>query len=313
MSVYSYDSFDKFLVGKEVEFYRNHDIKPFTTMGIGGIAKRVVLVNSRAQLTDVLVFCSGSFPFVLLGRGSNVIFSGESSAIPVIVNRSSEMKRVEGNLVKLDSGVLNTDFLTWAAANRVGGLDFMAGIPGTVGGAAAVNAGAFGKSISMVLEKADIFSPDSKVVKTVSADYFRFQYRNSVFKTGSDVILSLYLSFIDECSDSIREKVKGNIKYRSDNHPPFNFFTAGCFFKNPVIEGKKLSAGKLIENCGFKGQKRNRLEISPAHANFVINSGSASFADIAALEKEIIRTVKEEKGIPLEREVIYISPDGEKY
>jgi UDP-N-acetylmuramate dehydrogenase len=164
-----------------------------------------------------------------------------------------------------------------------------------------------------VLEKADIFLPGSGETKTVDKDYFRFQYRDSIFKYGSEVILEVYLSYTEEDSAEIREKVKEKLRYRNENHPPANVRTAGCFFKNPIIQDKKESAGQMIENAGFKGSTFRQLQISSRHANFIINKGGSSFADILDLEQQITRTVKEIKGILLEREVIYISPGGKKY
>jgi UDP-N-acetylmuramate dehydrogenase len=191
-------------------------------------------------------------------------------------------------------------------------MDFLAGIPGTVGGAAAVNAGAFGKSISNILERADIFTKEGQI-KTVDNDYFRFTYRNSVFKYGSEVILDVYLKYSDVDSDEIKKKVEANINYRKENHPCSSLRSAGCFFKNPIIKGKKISAGKLIEHAGFKGTSYDTLQVSPLHANFVINKGNAGFDHIKQLEADIAGKVFQEKGIKLEREVIYISPEGKKY
>lgn len=308
---------EQYLKKTKIEYYTDHEIKPYLTMGIGGKVQFIIVVNRLSQLKELLHFiAAGRYPFIVLGGGSNIVFPDAFIPLPVIINRTSEIvKYKEAHIVKISSGVFNKDFLTWAIENRVGGMDFLAGIPGAIGGSAAVNAGAFGQSISMMLAKAEIFSPETGEIKTVDKDYFHFQYRDSIFKYSSEVILEVYLSYTDEDSAEIREKVKAKLRYRNENHPPFNanVRTAGCFFKNPIIHDKKLSAGQIIESVGFKGCTYRQLEVSARHANFIINKGDSSFADIQDLEQQITRTVQEKKSITLEREVIYISPEGKKY
>jgi UDP-N-acetylmuramate dehydrogenase len=297
------------------EYFFNHDVGPYLTIGIGGKVKTLVVVRRISRLIDLLRFLhSYECPFIFLGGGSNVVFSDQFTSLPVIVNRTDGIIKLEDlRLVKVDSGVLNKDFISWAIENRTDGFDFLAGIPGTVGGAAAVNAGSFGLSISMVLEKADIFIPHTSEIRTVGSDYFQFSYRHSKFKFGDEVILAVYLRYTGAESDEIRKKVIEKIKYRKEKHPPLGVLTAGCFFKNPIIGDEKLSAGKLIEGAGFKGTVHDRLEVSGMHSNFVVNRGGSTFNDVCSLEEKIIRAVRDERGITLEREVIYISPEGKKY
>lgn len=306
---------EQYLQEKKVEYYPNREIKPYLTMGIGGKVQFVIIVNQMTELIELLRFIAGGgYPFVLLGGGSNVVFSDSFIPLPVIINRTTEIiKNQEAHIIKMNSGVLIKNFLTWAIENRVGGMDYLAGIPGTMGGAAAVNAGAFGQSISMMLKKAEIFNPGTGEIKTIDNDYFRFQYRDSIFKFGSEIILEIYLSYADEDSAEIREKVKTKLRYRSENHPSPDVHSAGCFFKNPIIHDKKISAGQLIENAGFKGWIYRQLEVSPHHANFIINKGGSSFEDIQGLEQRICTTIQKENDIILEREVIYISKEGKKY
>jgi UDP-N-acetylmuramate dehydrogenase len=309
------DALKQYLDEKKIEYYPGKEIGPYLTLGIGGKVKAVIIIQTLEDLKALLLFMNThGCPFVLLGGGSNVVFPDTFSPLPVIINRTSQMVKCEPEqMIKVDSGVLNKDLLTWAVSQRVGGLEFLAGIPGTVGGAAAVNAGSFGQSISTVLEKATVFAPGSGEIKTVDRDYFEFQYRNSIFKYGREVILEVFLTYADSDGHEIREKVKEKILYRKEMHPPQNLHTAGCFFKNPIIGDKKISAGQLLEKSGFKNTVYHRLEVSGAHANFIINRGGSTFKDIRSLERKIVETVRDKHGIHLEREVIYISPEGEKY
>lgn len=308
-----YENLRKFLEEKKIPYHANESIKPYVTMGIGGNVYLIILPSREVQLKALLEYLHlHKYKYILLGGGSNVIFPDDFSHLIVIINRTAGIHKEEENILKVNSGVLISNLMNWSIRNNIGGMDFLAGIPGTIGGAAAVNAGAFGKSISSLLEKAEIITPHNEI-KIVDNHYFDFSYRNSRFKYSDEVILNVFLRFTYVPGDHVKENVAANIKYRQQNHPCSGFRSAGCFFKNPVVKGKKISAGQLIEQSGFKGIKHKTLQVSDAHANFVINSAEASFADIRELETKIVEKVLKDKGIQLEREVIYVSPEGKKY
>jgi UDP-N-acetylmuramate dehydrogenase len=305
----------RFLEQEHIEYYLAHDIKSYLTMGIGGPVPLVVVIYRESHLKELLkrLYKLGN-RFVLLGGGSNIVFPdrAEDPRLTAIINRTSAVKKESGHILRVNSGIPNMDLMRWNIENGVGGMDFLAGIPGTIGGAVAVNAGAFGQSISSILQSAEIFDNNGRI-KQVDNDYFQFQYRNSKFKYGSEVIVNVFLQFTDEESPEIKKKVDEHIRYRKENHPCSSDRSAGCFFKNPVIDGKKTSAGRLIEESGIKGTSFKTLQVADAHSNFIVNRGGASFADVKELEDKIVQKVAREKGITLEREVIYISPEGDKY
>ncbi|MCK4762241.1 MAG: UDP-N-acetylmuramate dehydrogenase, partial [Candidatus Aminicenantes bacterium] len=303
----------EYLDNKKLEYNRDAEIRPYVTLRIGGPVRFIVVARSPVELEELLFFLheTGS-PFVLLGGGSNVLFSGNAPGLVVVVNKSGGISQLQGNILKAGSGLANNELLSWNSAHNAGGIEFLAGIPGTIGGAAAVNAGAFGNSIGAILQGADIFSAAGEI-KRVDRDYFCYSYRDSVFKYSNEVILSVYLKFEPAENAEIKSRIKANLKYRQENHPAFRVFTAGCFFKNPVVQGEKRSAGKLIENSGFRGSSFRDLLISAEHANFLINRGGANFADVEDFAGRICGRVLADSGIRLEREVIYISPDGKKY
>jgi UDP-N-acetylmuramate dehydrogenase len=307
------ENLKKFLEEEKIPYHTDKSIKPYVTMGIGGNVDLIVLPSREIHLKTLLKYLHlHKYKYILLGSGSNVIFPDSFSPLIVIINRTAGIVKEEDNIFRVNSGVLISDLMNWCIRNNIGGIDFLAGIPGTIGGAAAVNAGAFGKSISLLLEKAEIITPNNEI-KIVDNHYFDFSYRNSRFKYSDEVILNIFLKFTPVPGDQIKEKVAANIKYRQQNHPCTSNRSAGCFFKNPVIDGNKISAGQLIEQSGFKGIKYKTLQVSAEHANFVINSADASFADIQELETKIVKKVLKDKGIQLEREVIYISPEGRKW
>lgn len=301
-----------FLKKNKIKYFKNKDIKVYTTIKIGGKVSLIIIINRYSKLTElILKVKEQQYPFILLGGGSNVVFPDNNSKLVVIINRTSNITRLSGNLIKINSGLTIKSLLKWCIRNKIGDLEFLAGIPGTIGGATAVNAGAFGKSVSDNLEKAEILTEKGKI-KVVDKKYFRFEYRNSVFKYGKEVILNVFLKYINRNENEIKEKITSHIRHRKQNHPSYKCFTAGCFFKNPVKNNKRLSAGKIIEDSGLKGLHGNNLLMSERHSNFLINKGNASFRDLINFENRITQEILKNKGIKLEKEVIYITSDGEK-
>lgn len=302
-----------YLIDNKIRFLVDSAIGDFLTMRVGGKVGFIIFTDSNGELTDVLDLL---FPLkqkcVLIGGGSNIVFPDSGDELIVIINNSSEIKMEKQNTIRVNTGLKNTDFLEYCKKNNIAGFEFLAGIPGTLGGATAVNAGAFGKSISDNITGGDIFTDDGKF-EYKDKDFFNFEYRNSRFKYGKDIIINIYLKYEQGNKTSIKNSINEIVKLRTEKHPPYSSFTAGCFFKNPEVEGKKISAGKLIENCEMKGYETDEAMISDKHSNFIVNKGSAGFSDIEKLGRKIQEIVKKNKGISLEREVIFVSPDGEKY
>jgi UDP-N-acetylmuramate dehydrogenase len=302
-----------YLKKNKIKFFEHQTIKPYLTIKVGGKVRLVIIAeNSLILKALVCQYLVNRHRFVLLGGGSNVIFSDDFSDFVVIINRTSEIEELENKLVRVSSGLPNQQLLNWCQNHEISGMEFLAGIPGTIGGAAAVNAGAFGHSISEILEKAEIIDETGEI-KTVGRAYFQFRYRNSVFKTSNQIILNIILKGSRNNKSTIKKKITANIKYRQKNHPPYLKPTAGCFFKNPQINDQRISAGKLIERSGLKGINLDNISISDIHANFIINQGDARFEEILQLEKKITGDVFSQQGIRLKREVIFISPDGKKF
>lgn len=301
-----------FLKENKIKYFKNKEIKAYTTIKIGGKVSLIIIINTLSKLTElILKIKKQQYPFILLGGGSNVVFPDNNSKLVVIINRTSNITRLSRNLIKVNSGVTIKNLTKWCIGNKIGGLEFLAGIPGTIGGATAVNAGAFGKSVSDNLEKAEILTEKGEI-KIVDEKYFQFEYRSSVFKYGKEVILNVFLKYINQNENNIKEKITSHIKHRKETHPSYKCFTAGCFFKNPLKNNKRISAGKIIEDSGLKGLYSNNLLISDRHSNFLINKGNASFRDLINFENKITQEILKNKEIKLEREVIYITSDAKK-
>jgi UDP-N-acetylmuramate dehydrogenase len=296
----------------------NAVIGPLLYFKIGGKVSLLVICTSPLQLASCLQkIINEKLPCLVIGGGSNIAFNDGLTRAAVFVYQGSAKITTAARLLdcqtlQVDGCVKNQIFLSWCVAHNVGGLEFLSGIPGTVGGAAAVNAGAFGQAMADVLLGADIVD-DRGSIRTVAADYFAFSYRDSAFKLGNEVILSLRLKFSSADKTVISKKIKENLDYRLSHHPSYSTPSAGCFFKNPLLAGSKRSAGKIIEECGLKNLSIGGLTVAEAHANFLLNRGNATFTDLQRMEDEIKNSVVSRTGIVLEREVVYVSAAGKKY
>jgi UDP-N-acetylmuramate dehydrogenase len=304
---------------QQIAFSENASIAPYLYFKIGGTVSLLVNCASSAQLAAVVNrIIGGKFPYLVIGGGSNIAFSDGLTRAVVLLAPAAPAgsplpaQVLDGHSLLVDSGVRNPQFLAWCAARGIGGLEFLSGIPGTLGGAAAVNAGAFGRSMDDVLLGAEIVDAQGNV-RAVDAGHFAFRYRESFFKLGQGTLLSLRLRFSPEDEDRIAGKIRENLEYRAARHPSYRLASAGCFFKNPTLNGVKSSAGKIIEECGLKKMSVGGLTVAAEHANFLLNRGQGTFADLRLLEEKIRKTVAERTGVLLEREVIYVSANGEKY
>ncbi|MDD5448729.1 MAG: UDP-N-acetylmuramate dehydrogenase [Actinomycetota bacterium] len=268
----------------------------FTTWRVGGPAKFFTLVETRDALLQVLsVARSLNFPIFVLGNGSNVLVSdrGFEGLVIRLVGEFAGI-RVEGERIDAGSGALLGSVVAAARKASLGGLEFAFGIPGTVGGAVMMNAGAFGGSISDVLEK------------VVCADYsgrlkiyeeFSGAYRTPLVPAGQIVVEAVFS--LERRDSSLVKKKMENVRRERVTTQPLGMPTAGSVFKNPPGE----SAGRLIEECGLRGKEIGGASISEEHANFIVNTGGASASDIKALIDFAMSKVKEKFGIDLELEV----------
>lgn len=296
-----------------IEVCAEADVRPYLTFRIGGVVRLLAVVASVTQLRVCLRRArERHIPCVLLGGGSNTVFGAGQTDALVIVNRAGRIRAAGTGRVRIEAGARNTALLSWCVAHDVIGLECLAGIPGSIGGAVAVNAGAQGRSIGECVLAAVVMDENGRE-KRVDASFFGFAYRSSRLKLGQQTILAVTLAVTPGDGRELSRRIAEHIAYRQQRHPPVQDFSAGCFFQNPEIGGRKVSAGQLIEACGLKGMCNGDVVVSDRHANFLLNRGTATFADLCAAEEKIRRTVREQQGVSLEREVIYVAADGKKF
>jgi UDP-N-acetylenolpyruvoylglucosamine reductase len=307
------------LLQRRIPFQENAAVAPYLALGIGGAVRLLIRPRDARQRLAVLRHLAGSGerPYLVIGGGSNIAFPDVPVRAAVLLTQGEKapaapLLLADEGALEVDAGMRNQPFLAWCAASGAGGLEFLSGIPGTLGGAAAVNAGAFGRSMADMLLAADIVDGQGRK-RRVDAAHFGFRYRDSRLKLGSEALLTLRLRHEPASGEAIAARTRENLEYRVTRHPSYRLATAGCFFKNPQVGGTKIPAGKIIEESGLKSTTLGALAVAAEHANFLINRGGGTFADLQRLEEKIRAAVAERTGILLEREVIYVSPEGKKY
>jgi UDP-N-acetylmuramate dehydrogenase len=236
-------------------------------------------------------------PVFILGAGSNILFDSKGFRGLVL---KSEFKgiEVEGGIVSAGAGLPLAALMRHSAENRLGGWEGLSGIPGTAGGAARGNAGAYGAEIGAFTKKI-YFMDSSGVAGKCNKEEAGFAYRHSIFKTTKNLIYRVEFSLNEIDPAVCLARMKEIEDERKRKHPQKN--TAGCFFKNPKEHG--VSAARLIEQAGMKGKREGGAGISELHSNFIVNLGGATSGDVLALAGMIRETVEKMSGITLEEEV----------
>ena len=272
-----------------------------TTWGVGGPAKIFVLPKTLDQFVELVDYCqSEKVHFKVIGLGSNLLFPDRGFEGIVISTKALDHDlSAFGNTITVGAGQKLAKLAQFALKCGLSGLEWACGIPGSVGGAVVQNAGAFGKDISSVFSKALVFA-DMRL-QTYNIANCDFSYRSSCFKTQNAVILDVCFSLKPEKHEIIEEKMKLFTSKRIATQPLGK--TAGSVF----LAANGISAGYLIEQAGMKGKQVGGAKISEKHANFFINTGSATSYDILTLINEVKRKVFEEFGVWLETEVEIIN------
>ncbi|MCY8232700.1 UDP-N-acetylmuramate dehydrogenase [Priestia filamentosa] len=275
-----------------------------TTLKIGGPAELFIEPNSVQGLEKAMTLIKKhNIPWRAIGRGSNLLVSDEGIKGAVIkLGRDISDLTVEGTKVKVGGGYSIVALATQLSRKGLTGLEFAAGIPGSVGGAVYMNAGAHGSDMSKILEKALVLFEDG-TIEWLTNDELQFSYRHSILQNERPgICIEAVLSLEEGNREAIVEKIQKNKDYRKETQP-WNFPCAGSIFRNPLPN----YAGELIEKNGLKGYEIGGAKVSDLHANFIVNTGSATAQDVVDLIKYIQKTIKEKEGIEMHTEVEIVS------
>ncbi|MCD7828559.1 MAG: UDP-N-acetylmuramate dehydrogenase [Clostridiales bacterium] len=271
-----------------------------TTFKTGGNAEIIVLPkNINALVCAVNTAKKLGLPVNIIGNGSNLlVVDGGISGVVIKTASMDEDITVNGNFLSCSSGASLTHLCVAACDNSLTGLEFAYGIPGSVGGAVYMNAGAYGGEIKDVLRSVTHLTPSGEI-KTVPAEYLRLGYRTSIYaKEQGYIVLSAKFELKKGEKTEIKNKMTELMSRRKEKQP-LEFPSAGSTFKRP--EGN--FAGALIEQCGLKGFKIGGAQVSEKHAGFIVNTGGATSGDIIALINYVKETVKKKTGVTLEPEI----------
>lgn len=281
-----------------------------TTFGMGGVADFYCEVKDVMMIPRLIEACrADGLPYVILGWGSNVIFSDQGFRGLVIHNLARKME-VVGESVVADSGALLSQIIQFSLKNGLTGMEKLMGVPGTIGGAVRGNAGAFGLETTQIFEKALVYSPESGETYELKHSDLEFGYRHSRIKQSPEIVLKVWLELRAGDTEAGLAEIRQIIAARVGKHPVGK--SAGSFFKNPSGNsvGEGLSAGMLSDQCGFKGRHIGGAFISEKHGNFLMNDGTATMKDVLELCLEIQKAVSTKFGVRLEREVALVGENG---
>lgn len=289
----------KLKVGKVIE---NIDLKKYTTYKAGGTGRVLVIPKDVESLQKLLSYIKeNNLKYKILGYGSNLIFSdGVYDGILIKLDEFNDVN-ISGNTVKVGAGYSLIKLSLLVARNDLAGLEFASGIPGTVGGAVYMNAGAYKSDMGYIVKEAKILTPDNEII-TMRNKELDFHYRTSFLQKNPGYIcleatLNLYKGDRNAILDVIRDRKKRRMETQ-----PLEFPSAGSVFRNPPDD----YAGRLIEELGYKGKKIGGAMVSTKHANFIINTGNAKGEDIKKLILEIKDKVKEKYDIELKVEQEFV-------
>lgn len=285
----------------------NHPLKKYTTWRIGGLAELFYEPSNKEDCLKVYIKCvQENVPVTFIGGGSNLLISDNGIAGLVIYTKGLSELEWLGESVRADAGLSLTYLSKMASEKGLSGLEFAAGIPGTLGGAVVMNAGANGHSISEVVKEVKVITKQGEL-KIYSNKELDFSYRSSILQKTKELVLSVDLSLEKGDAIKIKRKIEENLRFRKERQP-IKLPNAGSVFKNPQGD----SAGRLIEAVGAKGWRVGDAQVSKLHANFIVNLGDANANDVNKLIEEVRQAVLEKFAIVLETEVILLGFDDNR-
>lgn len=283
----------------EKRIYTKEPMKNHTTFRVGGEADYFVIPKTIEEVKHIVNLCREmDMPYYILGNGSNLLV-GDKGYRGVVIQIYKEMNEitVEEHRIKVQAGALLSRVGSVALGESLTGFEFAAGIPGTMGGAVVMNAGAYGGEMKDVLEEVTALTPEGEVV-VLKKDELELGYRTSVIAKRDYVVLEATIALQSGDRESIKAKMD-ELRLKRTTKQPLEYPSAGSTFKRP--EG--YYAGKLIQDAGLRGFQVGGAQVSEKHCGFVINKDNATAADIDELMRRVSAIVKEKFGVELEPEV----------
>ena len=288
-----------------MEVKNDFEIKNLTTFKIGGKVKTLYIPEKVEELTELLRTLDD---YIVLGSCSDILFSSNGYSGNVIITTGLKKFEIRGTRVYAECGVKDPLISQKVSEASLSGLEFLIGLPGTIGGAVYMNAGAHGQCIADVFVSACLFDKETKEVVFKQKSEMDFSYRHSILHEGRYVLLSAEFELAKQPVENIKELMERNLTFRKTIQPSLANPNAGSVFKNPEND----SAGRLLDKAGVKSFDFPTVKIWDKHANFIINKGNATSEDVLDLMVKMYQAVKNMYTIELTPEVIFIGDKTEK-
>ena len=289
----------------EDQILKDEPMGKHTTFRAGGKADYLVMPSNEEQVRDlVLLLKKENVPYYVMGNGSNLLVRDQGfKGVIIQIARKMNQIRVEGETIYAQAGALLSKIAAQALGEGLTGFEFASGIPGTLGGAVMMNAGAYGGEMKQVIVNACVLTSAGEIA-VIPADLMELGYRTSVFAKNQDIILSAQLK-LEYGNEAVIREYMDELKEQRVSKQPLEYPSAGSTFKRP--EG--YFAGKLIQDAGLRGFQVGGAQVSEKHCGFVINKDHATATDILSLMEQVSDKVEAEFGVRLDPEVKII---GEK-
>lgn len=295
----------------EIKHYRDFQLTNFNTLKIKSIAKYFYIPDNYGEMISLFKKFKDNTPIVL-GNGSNLLFSSQGVDEPIIHTAKIQLITYFNGVLEAECGTKTQALAKFCLDKKLTGLEFLIGIPATLGGAIYMNAGAHGSSISDKLISVKVYDIANSKILTLKRDDLNFSYRHSIFQSNNYVLLSAKFALKTGVKEEIKAKMDEYLIFRKERQPNLALPNAGSVFKNP--KNSEFSAGALIDKCGFRGESINDAQVWQNHCNFIVNKGNATSIDYTDLVFKIYTKVKEKFNIELEPEIVYVGKmtKGEK-
>ncbi|MBM7561968.1 UDP-N-acetylmuramate dehydrogenase [Fusibacter tunisiensis] len=278
---------------------KNDPMSNHTSFKIGGPAKAILLPETPDQILKAIeVLKAHDAPYLIMGNGSNILVEDEGiDAFVIKISDQMSSVSIEDTVVVAEAGVLLSTLSKKIQSAALKGFEFASGIPGTLGGAVFMNAGAYDGEMKDVVKWVDVITPEG-IIKRIEGKEMQFAYRNSIVREKGYIILRCALEF--EYGDPlIIKEITDELTHKRVSRQPLEYPSAGSVFKRPP----GFFAGKLIEDAGLRGLRHGDAQVSDKHCGFVVNRGKATFSEVMELIKVVQKVVKDTFDVELEREV----------
>lgn len=282
--------------------FTNEKLADHTSFRVGGPADLMVMPANKEEIRDAIALAkTEEVPYFVMGNGSNLLVSDDGfRGMIILIGKNFQSVKVEEETICAQAGALLSKVAREALAHSLTGFEFAAGIPGSFGGAVAMNAGAYGGEMKDVLISVDVITPEGEFL-TIPAEEMDLSYRHSCVFERDYVVLSAQIRLAKGNEEQIKDRMAELAQARREKQP-LEYPSAGSTFKRP--EG--YFAGKLIQDAGLKGYTVGGAQVSEKHSGFVINKGEATAEEICFLIAQVQKKVKQAFGVAMETEVRFL-------